>query len=117
MGRYSVGARSTGGGSATLPMASLYAIATANGRGREIGVSTTTATGGFTVALCRLTSTGTQGAALTEQGLDATSQPANLTAFNTHTVAPTLADMGYRKSMAAMIGDGVIWTFPNEPGL
>src|SRR3954451_4465754 len=117
MGRYVTGARAAGAGSATLPIGSLYSIATGNGRVREIGVFNTTATGGFTVALCRLTSAGTQGAALTEQSLDATAALASMTGFNSHTVAPTLADMGYRKSMAAMIGDGVIWTFPNEPGL
>jgi hypothetical protein len=116
MGRYAAGARAAGVGSATLPIGSLYGTAATNGRVREIGVFNTTATGGFTVGLCRLSSAGTQGAGLTETALDATAAAASCTAFNTHTVAPTLTDAGFRKTMGAAIGDGIIWTFPNEPG-
>lgn len=117
MARCTVGARAAGAGSATLPIGSLYSTATVNARIREIGVFTTSATGGFTVALCRLSTTGTQGAALTEQALDASTGAPVCQGFNTHTVAPTLVDMGFRKHMGAAIGDGVIWTFANDIGL
>jgi len=37
---------------------------------------------------------------------------ASCTAVSTHTVAPTLGDdLGYRASIGAAIGAGVIWTF------
>jgi hypothetical protein len=97
MGRYAAGARAAGAGSAALPIGSLYGTAAANGRVRETA--------------------GTPGTGLTETALDATAAAASCTAFNTHTVAPTLVDAGYRKTMGAAIGDGIIWTFPNEPGL
>jgi aconitase B len=117
MARYTVGARAAGAGSATLPIGSLYSAAAVNPRVREIGVFTTVATGGFTIALCRLTTTGTQGAALSEQGLDGTATASSCQAFNTHTVAPTIIELGHRKTMGAAIGDGVIWTFANDIGL
>jgi aconitase B len=111
------GARAAGAGSAALPVGSLYSTAGVNPRIREIGVFNTVAAGGFTVALCRLSTTGTQGAAIAARALDGTAAAPAVTAFNTHTVAPTLADMGYRKTMGAAIGDGIIWTFPNDIGL
>ena len=113
MSRYSVGARSAGAGSATLPLLSLYATAAVGGRVREIGVFNTT-TAAVAVALCRLTTTGTQGAGLTEAAHDPASPAPAMTAFNTHTAAPTLADLGYRTVLGAAIGAGVIWTFGDE---
>jgi hypothetical protein len=67
--------------------------------------------------LCRLTTTGTQGAALTENALDSSSAVAACTGFAGHTVAPTLTFLGPQKRMGAAIGDGVIWTFNNDVGI
>jgi hypothetical protein len=71
MGLYVVGARAAGAGSATLPVGSLYSAAGVNPRVREIGVTNTTSTA-VAVALCRLSTTGTKGSALTPQGMDGT---------------------------------------------
>ena len=115
MARYTVGGRATIAGSATLPLVSVYAVATSAPKLREVHFFNTTSTGGFTVALCRLSTTGTQGAGLTEVQHDPSTSPPLCTGFAGHTVAPTLVDMGYRKTVAAAIGDGVIWTFPDSP--
>jgi hypothetical protein len=117
MARYTVGGVATIAGTNLLPFVSLYNTATVNARLREVHIFNTTATGGFTVALCRLSSTGTQGAALTEVPLDSTSVAASCTAFAGHTVGPTIVDLGFRKRMGAAIGDGVIWTFNNDIGI
>lgn len=117
MARYSVGGQATIAGTAALPFVSLYNTAAVNFRLREVHVFNTTATGGFVVALARLSTTGTQGAGLTEIALDSTTVAASCTAFAGHTVAPTLADLSHRKRMGAAIGDGVIWTFNNDVGV
>ena len=117
MARYIISGTATIAGSATLPFVSLYSTATVNPRVREIHVFNTTATGGFVVSLCRLTSTGTQGAALTENALDATGVAASVTGFAGHTVGPTIVELGPRKRMGNAIGDGVIWTFNNDVGV
>lgn len=116
MARYSVGARAAGAGSATLPIGSLYAAAAVNMRLREIGIFNTTTTA-VAVALCRLSTTGTQGSALTEFALDSSSVASSCQGFNTHTVAPTLVDAGYRASLGAAIGSGIVWTFANDTGI
>jgi hypothetical protein len=36
---------------------------------------------------------------------------------NTHTVAPTLVDMGYRTVLGAAIGSAIIWTFGGDVGM
>jgi hypothetical protein len=115
--RYIIAGTATIAGSATLPFVSLYSTATVNPRLREIHVFNTTATGGFVVSVCRLSTTGTQGAPLTENALDATGVGASVTAFAGHTGAPTLSELGPRKRMGAAVGDGVIWTFNNDVGL
>ena len=117
MARYSIGGTATIVGSATLPLVSLYNAAAVNARLREVHIFNTTATGGFVVALCRLTTTGTQGTGLTEVALDGTAVVASCTGFAGHTGAPTLVDLSYRKRMGAAIGDGVIWTFTNDVGV
>jgi hypothetical protein len=117
MARYIVDGVATIAGSATLPFVSLYSTATVNPRIREVHIFNTTSTGGFTVAMCRLTTTGTPGAALTENAIDATGVVASVTAFAGHTVAPTIVHLGPSKVMGAAIGDGVIWTFNNDVGL
>ena len=115
MARYAVGAR-TSAGSTTLPILSVYATAGVNPRVREIGVFNTTTTA-FAVNLVRLTSTGTRGTTLTPNGLDASSVTASCTAYNTHTVAPTATDIGYRATIGASAGAGIVWTFGNDVGI
>lgn len=110
MAQYSAGAR-TSAGSTTLPIISLYNSASVNADIVEIGVSNTTTTQ-VALKLIRLTTTGTQGAGLTETSHEAVAATAACAAFNTHTVAPTLGgDLGYNVTLPASIGGGVIWTF------
>jgi hypothetical protein len=113
---YVVGARSAGAGSATLPIGSIYSAAGVNPRVREIGVTNTTSTA-VAVALCRLSTTGTRGSTLTAQSLDGTTAAASVTAYNTHTVAPTLVDMGFRTTLGAAVGSAFVWTFGGDVGL
>lgn len=111
MARYSAGALTTAG-STVLPIASLYAGANAGGNIREIGLSNMTSTA-ISLKLTRLTTTGTQGAGLTE-ARHSTNSPATAqcTAFNTHSANPTLGDdLGYRIRLGAADGAAVIWTF------
>ena len=112
MARFSSGARSSGAGSTTLPIGSLYGGATGGGTIREIGVFNTTATA-VALNLTRLTNTGTQGTGLTEAKHTLVSGPALCTAFNTHSVDPTTSaiDLGYRTVLGAAIGAGIVWTF------
>lgn len=113
MARYSTGVK-TGAGSTTLPLISLYSAAAVGGKIREIGVFNTT-NSAVDVKLVRLTSQGTPGAALVEAKHDPDSAAASCTGFTTHTAAPTLGDdLGYRASLGAAIGAGVIWTFGSE---
>lgn len=110
MARYSTGVK-TSAGSTTLPLVSLYAAAAVTGRIREIGCFNTTATA-VDIKLVRLTSAGTQGAGLVEAKYENDSAAASCTGFTTHTLAPTLGDdLGYRASLGAAVGSGVIWTF------
>lgn len=114
MGRYSTGARSAGAGSSSLPIGSLYAVATCAPRILEIGVFNTTTTG-VAIRLVRLSTAGTQGAGLAESKLNPRSGPALCTAFDTHSGAPTIADdLGYRASLAGAVGAGIVWTFDDE---
>lgn len=111
MARYSAGVL-TGAGSTTLPVISLYSAAAVTGIITEIGLFNTTATA-VAVKLVRLTTTGTQGTGLTEAANRPNAPAASCAAFTTHTGAPTLgADLGYRASLGAAVGSGVVWT-PN----
>lgn len=109
MARYSAGTR-TGAGSTTLPIISLYASATVNFSIVEIGVFNTTTTA-VALKLVKLTTTGTQGAGLTETTHEASAAAAGCTAFTTHTVAPTAVDLGYNVTLGAAAGSGIVWTF------
>lgn len=116
MARFSAGARSAGAGSTTLPVGSIYSVASRAPRLREVGVVNTTSTA-VALHLVRLTTTGTQGAGLTEDANDAEGSPVQATCFNTHTVAPTLGnDTGYRCTLGAAVGSAMIWSF-GETGL
>jgi hypothetical protein len=105
--------RTTGAGSATLPMASLYASSTGGLWVVEIGVTNTTTTA-FEVSLKRISTAGTQG---TAQTVVYEENDANFTAKgdprDTHTsTGPTLVAGEIRRaSIGASIGSGIIWTF------
>lgn len=111
MPRFSAGCK-TSAGSTTLPLISLYAIAASSGTLREVGCFNTTTTA-VDIKLVRLTSAGTPGAALTEAEHDPSGVAASCTAANTHSSTPPSLgdDLGYRASLGAAIGAGVIWTF------
>lgn len=114
MAVYSVGARTTAAPTATLPAISLYATAAVTFDILEVGISNTTATA-CVVGLCRLTSSGTVGAGLTESSLSQTAVAATCTAFNSHTsTGPTLVDLGYRMTLGAFVGSAVIWSFEKD---
>jgi hypothetical protein len=112
MARYVGGAKTTGAGSTTLPLISLYAVALTGARVREVGAFNTTATA-VDIKLCRLSTAGTQGSAITEASYDLAQYAASACQmFQTHSgSAPTSTDLGYRASLGASIGSGVIWTF------
>lgn len=112
MARFRAGYRTTGAGSATLPMASMYSLGTGDIWVIEIWVTNTTATA-FECSLKRLSTAGTQGAAQTMvYGEGATNATAKGDPRDTHTVAPTLVagELG-RTSVGASIGSGAIFTF------
>lgn len=114
MPRFSAGTRSTGAGSTTLPVGSLYAAAAVGAKIREIGAFNTTAVA-VPIKLVRLTSAGTQGAGLTEAEHDPDGAAASCTAFDTHSANPSLGDdLGYRAVLGAAVGSGVIWTFGDQ---
>lgn len=112
MARYTVSALTTAG-STTLPIISLYGGTTVRPKLRELAVFNTTATA-VSLALVRVTTTGTQGTALTEMPLTQEDPAAIATAFNTHSVAPTItAGDLYRFTLGAAIGSGIVLTFPD----
>jgi hypothetical protein len=113
MARYSAGAK-TSAGSTVLPIISLYSGASVGAKIREIGVFNTTSTA-VDIKLVRLTSAGTQGAGLTEAKYDPDSAAASCSAYNTHSGNPSLGDdLGYRASLGAAVGAGIIWTFGDQ---
>lgn len=115
MARFSVGAKTTGAGSATLPSSALAAPAGSGGVLREVGITNTTATA-CDVRLVRLTTAGTPGASFGTPGKhDPNSAAAALDAKQAYSSsAPTIGDLGYRASLGAAIGSGFIWTFPGN---
>lgn len=115
MARYTASAVTTAG-STTLPIISLYGSTTVRPKLRELHLFNTTVTAVF-LKLVRVTTTGTQGTALTEMPLIPEDPASIAQAFNTHSVAPTITtgDL-WRGSLGAAIGSGVILTFA-DPGL
>jgi len=89
---------------------SLYATAGVKPVIREIGVFNTTVTA-MAVAIVRATTTGTQGADLTEVNLDDLSHTIIATGKNTHTADATVGGAIQQASLGAAIGSGVIFTF------
>lgn len=113
MATFAVGGLTTAG-STTLPIISLYGSAAVMPRITEIGIFNT-ATTAVALKLVRLTTTGTQGAGLTETTLNPQNPETPVaTGFLTHTVNPTLGpDLGYRCVLGAAIGSGIVWTWPD----
>jgi hypothetical protein len=114
MARYAAAWRTAGAGSATLPMASLYAQATGTLWLAEVGVTNTTVTA-LSISLKRFSTLGTVGAVVPGVGYE--ENDVNVTtkgiAADTHTgTAPTgVAGEIRRASIGASIGSGIIWTF------
>jgi len=114
MARYSAEC-TTGAGSTVLPIMSLYAPASQRLILREIGVFNTTVTAPTVgLKLARLTTTGTQGTALTEVQFDPDAPAPVGTAFNTHSAGPTIAGDIAAMPVGAAIGAGTILTFYGE---
>lgn len=113
MARFSTAFKSTGAGSATLPLGSVWATTGVRPRIVEVAVYNTTAVA-VEVILARFSgaSAGTKGAAVTAMYEDDSSQAAVTTCANTHTVTPTTISAALRQaSLGAQIGSGIIWTF------
>lgn len=102
--------RTTGAGSTTLPIASLYATAGCTPRIVEIGVWNTTATA-VALSLKRLTTAGTQGSGITETNENDSAAVPVATVFDTHTVAPSLGGVLRNCILGAAVGSGMVWTF------
>lgn len=118
MARFSAAWRTNGAGSATLPVASLYATTAVRPRLVEVHAFNTTTTA-VALKIARLTTAGTQGSTITAMYEDDNSQTAVSTAKDTHTVGPTITNAGRQASLGAAIGSGVMWTFGGgkTPGL
>lgn len=113
MARFSAGVK-TSAGTVQWPIISLFSSATNQASVREIGVFNTTVTA-FDIRVVRFGAAGTVGAGLVEACLDNPSLVGGCMAFTTHTAGtPALTDLGYRASVGAAIGAGVIWTFGGE---
>ncbi len=116
MAKFSAAWRTTGAGSTTLPIASLYATAGVRPRVVEVGCFNTTSTP-VSIAIRRLSTTGTQGSTVTAVNQDDETQTAIAVPKDTHTVGPTIAAGALRiATLGGAVGAGVIWTF-QEPGL
>lgn len=94
---------------------SVYATAAVRPRIVEVGVWNTTAVA-CCVGLAIASATGTQGAGLTEICEDDRTSAIIATGFNTHTADATVGAFFRQASLAAQIGAGIIWTFP-DPGV
>jgi len=117
MPRYAASTRTTGVGSTTLPFVSLYATAAVRPQLVEVGIFNTTATA-FVVALARLSSIGTVGAAIAVDGANMPEQPGVSTPFQAHTgTPPTIGKEHRRATLGAAVGSGVIWTWPSEAAI
>jgi hypothetical protein len=114
MARYSAGWRTTGAGSTTLPVGSLYAAANNDVYLIEVGAFNTTSTA-VNVALRRATTAGTQGTGQAELPWDPDTTAATATAVDTHSVGPTLTSGAFAwAALGAAVGSGIVWTFGNK---
>jgi hypothetical protein len=110
MARYATAGRATAVGTAARGMFSLYGTSGVRPRVREIGVFNTTSTA-VAIAVVRFSTTGTQGAGLTESIVSDTSQVAIGTTFAAHTADATVSGVLRQATLAGVIGSGVIFTF------
>lgn len=109
--RASIAGRATIAGTNLLPLVSLYSAATGRPRIREVGLTNSTSTA-LVAALVRLTTTGTQGAGLSEICWDDPTRTPNATGFAGHTVGPTITAGVIRQGdIGAAIGSGIVWSF------
>jgi hypothetical protein len=119
MARYSRGWRTSGAGSTTLPIASLYATAAVRPRVVEIGCFNTTATA-VNVGVARLTTAGTA-SSLSPIGVyeDDNSQAAVAVAKDTHSSTGPTIGAPMRAARLPSDGAGIVWTFGSgkTPGL
>lgn len=89
---------------------SVYGVTTVRARVVGVEVWNTTATA-CAVGLARASSTGTQGAALTEVCEDDDAYVPLATGFNTHTADPAVGAFIRQATLGAFVGAGVMWTF------
>lgn len=107
---YTVAGVTSGVGSTTLPAVSIYAPA-GNGLAiREIAVWNETNTACF-YNITRLTTAGTPGSGLTEVEYAPDLRDPTATAFNAHSVAPTLGSVIRRMPIGAAVGAGFYYTW------
>lgn len=112
MARFTVSGRTTIVGTSALPNVSLYAVAAVRPGIVEVHLWNTSNTV-VEVALVRLTTTGTQGAGLTEVAEDSPDHTPLATAFAGHTGGPTIGGEICRAVLGAAAGSGVIWPWPD----
>lgn len=115
--RFVTGGRSvTTTPSNTIPLGSLYGSAAGRLSIKEIGVFNTT-TNAVCVGLCRITTTGTRGAATSIGKFDiADTQTPGGVGYLTHSAGPTLTALPFIATLGAAAGAGIVWTF-GENGL
>lgn len=110
MARFSAGI-TTGAGSSTLPIISLYGVAGSGAKIVEIGVFNTTAVA-VGLKLVRLSTAGTSSAITAFLEYEPNAPPAVCTPRGTHSsTGPTITESGYFVRLGAAIGAGVIFTF------
>jgi hypothetical protein len=110
MARFSISGRATIAGTSALPLVSLYATTAVRPKIVEVSISNTSGVAAV-YALVRLTTTGTQGAGLTETPQTDASRVAVATGFAGHTVGPTIGGEIDRMTVGAAAGAGLIWTY------
>lgn len=116
MAKFTAAWRTAGAGSSTLPVASIYAGSSTRALLREVHMFNTTTTA-LQMALRRVSSAGTQGAAtITEMEFDDDGPSPDCSCFDTHTGGPTITTGNlWMGDIGAAIGAGVILTFDDEP--
>lgn len=112
MARYSAGAKATAVGSTARGIISLWGATGSGGTVREIGITNSSSVN-FDVVLRRLTAQGAGvGTNLTEGKQNSNSPAAAMSAYSVATVDHTVGDdLGYRASLGAAVGAGVVFTF------
>src|SRR5262245_48942103 len=108
MARFMAGVK-TGANSTLLPSLTMRSGTTNKGTLREAGLFNTTNTAAD-YSLQRLSTAGTS-SAVTARQYDEDSTAGCTAARDYTSTGPTLVEAGYRASLGAAIGAGVIWTF------